>query len=585
MAKTTPMAKPSVGLLTLQVLVFCALTGSLASAGSIGHVTPRSDLCDSEVYCQGELLKTIQLGEVFKDGKTFVDHYQVNDPSVTVANFRKLMAETGGKPNKDQLTQYVKENFAQENEVIDWSPPDWQENPEFLQRVQDPVFRKWAKDLNDVWKIISRKVAPSVAEHPERHSIISVDNGFIVPGGRFQEFYYWDSYWVMEGLLLTGMKNTSRGILENFLSMVTRFGFIPNGGRVYYLMRSQPPLLIPMVDLYLTHTGDMQFLRDNIGTLEKELGYFLSQKTVDVTKNGKTYKMARYIVSSNGPRPESYREDYELAKNINDEAEKRRFYEDLKAAAESGWDFSSRWYISENGTRGSLSNIATRNIIPVELNAFLQRNARMLAQFHTTLGNPTKAKYYKDIATSYQQAIDDVLWSESEGVWLDFDLRNSQHRNYFFPTNVAPLYTQSFDSSKAQIYGQRAAAYLTRNGILDYMGGTPASLFPTGEQWDLPNAWPPLQSIIVQALRNSNEESAEKLAKELAIRWLRANHKGYSQSGQMFEKYDALNPGKFGGGGEYVVQEGFGWTNGVVYEFLNSYPNATPDDNVHMNNN
>lgn len=159
------------------------------------------------------------------------------------------MEETNNQPNRSQVAQFVLDNFSTEDELDNYTLSDWQENPPFLKTIEDPNLRKWAKELNEIWKKLARKIKPIVAKHPDRHSLIYVDNPFIVPGGRFKEFYYWDSYWVIEGLLICGMKDTARGMINNFLSMVDKFGFIPNGGRIYYLMRSHPPLLIPMVSL------------------------------------------------------------------------------------------------------------------------------------------------------------------------------------------------------------------------------------------------------------------------------------------------------------------------------------------------
>jgi alpha,alpha-trehalase len=126
-------------------------------------------------------------------------------------------------------------------------------------------------------------------------------------GGRFREFYYWDTYWIIQGLLLSEMYDTTRGILENILAMVEKYGFVPNGGRVYYVQRSQPPLLIPMVDSYVTQTSNITFLRNNINLLEAEFQFWMTNRTVTVKKNGREYKLARYYAKSQGPRPESYR--------------------------------------------------------------------------------------------------------------------------------------------------------------------------------------------------------------------------------------------------------------------------------------
>ncbi|XP_063971804.1 trehalase-like [Diachasmimorpha longicaudata] len=566
--------------MAMRVLLFILVLSGVHGASIVtkyGETNIQRDLCDSEIYCQGELLKTVQLAGIFNDSKTFVDLYQIHDPAVTLANFEKMMQATGRKPSRAQVAQFVSNNFDNIDEALPWNPPDWQANPPILSRIQDLKFRNWIYQLNGIWKNLSRQMSNRVLQYPERHSFIPVEYGYIVPGGRFQEFYYWDSYWAVEGLLLCGMKDTVKGMLLNFLSIVQRFGFVPNGGRIYYLMRSHPPLLIPMVEKYLEATGDIDFLADNLLTLEEEFNYFHEQKTVDVARNGRTYRMARYIVSSEGPRPESYREDYHLG-NLFPENKRKEFLEDLKAGAESGWDFSSRWFVTSGNKTGNLSDTSTRNVIPVDLNALLERNARLLAQFNKLLGNEVKAKKWLDIARTYQLGIDEVLWNEEAGIWLDYDLKNRRPRRFFYPSNLTPLYTKSFDSSKSDIYAKRTVEYLKAEGIGDFMGGTPSSLSITNEQWDAPNAWAPLQSFIVQGLYNTNAEPALEAAKELASRWLRANYLGFEEYGVMFEKYDAGNPGHYGGGGEYKVQPGFAFTNGVVFEFLDMYPDLTVSD-------
>lgn len=555
-----------------EIIFVLAAIVALGNAASIGSnvQAKATDLCDSQIYCQGELLKTVQMAEIFNDSKTFVDLSQRNDPNVTLANFDKLMERTNNNPSREEVDQFVRENFY-EAELVNYTLPDWQENPPFLETIVDPNLKKWAKDLNNIWRILARKISTEVAKNPQRHSIIYVDKPFVIPGGRFKEFYYWDSYWVIEGLLLCGMNDTARGMIDNFLEMVEKYGFIPNGGRIYYLMRSHPPLLIPMVQLYLDFTKDVEYLNKIIDTLEKEFDYWLRYKMVNVQKNGKTYKMAHYVVNSEGPRPESYREDYRLGRNISDAEKRASFYNDLKAGAESGWDFSGRWFIGPEEDL-NLSYINTKNIIPVDLNSFLQRNARLLAEFHKILKNGQKSIYYSNIAKQFQRNINDVLWNDELKIWLDYDAKNQQHRKSFYPTNLTPLYTLSYDIHKTVDLALSAVAYLNKVGIPLFFGGTPASLNQTGEQWDFPNAWPPLQSIMIQGLYYTRVMEAVKLSEDLARRWLDSNYMGYESTGMMFEKYDATSPGKGGGGGEYKVQEGFGWTNGIVLEFLHTFP-------------
>ncbi|XP_017881925.1 trehalase-like isoform X1 [Ceratina calcarata] len=545
---------------------------AMTDAAVIEHTVRKVTDCDSEVYCTGDLLKTVQLAEIFNDSKTFVDLYQVNDPQITLANFHNLMKSTQNNPSRNQIKQFVSENFESVNELLNWTLPDWTDNPTVLSRILDSKYREWARHLNQIWKDLARKMNPNVKEHPERHSLIYVENGFIIPGGRFKEFYYWDSYWVIEGLLLSDMYQTAKGMIDNFVYMVERYGFIPNGGRIYYLMRSQPPLLHLMVSRYLEFTDDILYLRKIIPLLEKEFSFWQQEKTINVVKNGKTYKMGHYVVNSTRPRPESYKEDYRLAQLL---PEKSRdfFYNNIKAGAESGWDFSNRWCIGNNKTGMlSLLNISTQYIIPVDLNAILQQNARLLGEFHTLLGNNAKAQYYAKIASEFQMAIDNVLWNAEEGIWMDYDVQNEEPRRAFYPSNLTPLYTRSYNRQQREQYALSAVKYLKSQNIDHFFGGTPTSLKQTGEQWDFPNAWPPLQSFIVMGLYWTGVTEAMDSAHELAQRWLASNYIGFMETGHMFEKYDSIDPGRGGGGGEYNVQTGFGWSNGVVLEFLNTFP-------------
>ncbi|XP_048965867.1 trehalase-like isoform X1 [Canis lupus baileyi] len=146
------------------------------------------------------------------------------------------------------------------------------------------------------------QVKPEVLSHPEQFSLIYAAHPFIVPGGRFTEFYYWDSYWVMEGLLLSEMPGTVKGMLQNFLELVRIYGHVPNGARVYYLQRSQPPLLTLMMDRYVSHTNDTAFLRDSIGTLALELDFWTQNRIVSVSSGGKSYVLNHYAVPYGGPR-------------------------------------------------------------------------------------------------------------------------------------------------------------------------------------------------------------------------------------------------------------------------------------------
>lgn len=213
--------------------------------------------CPSEIYCQGQLLHTVQMKEIYTDSKTFVDMKMKGKPKETLEAFNAFMAEKNNDPSREELKAWVESNFEKPGaEFEDWIPDDWVANPAFLKHIKDADLREFASKLNQIWHELGRKMIADVAINSDQYSIIPVDHPVIVPGGRFREFYYWDSYWIVKGLLLSEMKKTTRGMLENFLSIVQRYGFIPNGGRIYYSMRSQPPLLCAMVKAYVDATND-----------------------------------------------------------------------------------------------------------------------------------------------------------------------------------------------------------------------------------------------------------------------------------------------------------------------------------------
>lgn len=310
--------------------------------------------CFSIIYCHGPLLHTVQMAMIYQDSKTFVDLKLKQSPNETMKLFYKLMDEYTLKPDRFAIEHFVNENFEHAgSEFEEWTPDDWVENPRFLNsNVKDPLLREWGHRLNELWKLLGRKMKEDVQKHEELYSIIWVPYPVIVPGGRFREFYYWDSYWIIKGLMLSEMHNTAKGMLENMLYLVDKYGFIPNGGRIYYTRRSQPPMLIPMLKDYYDFTKDVNFIKQNIETLDKEFNFWLNNHTVSVQIDGKNYTLALYGDKSTGPRPESYREDIETAMIFETSEKRENFYSELKAAAESGWDFSSRWFISNATNKG-----------------------------------------------------------------------------------------------------------------------------------------------------------------------------------------------------------------------------------------
>ncbi|XP_022174955.1 trehalase isoform X4 [Myzus persicae] len=565
----------SAGVLTNSVMItLILLISSLCGCWSTDadqHVAS-SPTCDSNIYCHGPLLHAIQMSSIFPDSKTFVDMKMKYSPNETMNIFLDMMKRTGQRPSKIELEIFLNDTFEKEGSEFEiWDPSDWKPEPKFLGDIKDPNFQEWARGLHLLWKLLGKKIKDDVRLHPDHYSIIYVPYPVIVPGGRFREFYYWDSYWIIRGLLLSEMYTTVKGMLSNFLSIINTYGHIPNGGRVYYAMRSQPPMLVPMMKSYIEATNDTIFLKENVDILEKEFSFWMLNHTVDIEKDGKVYTLARYKDSSTGPRPESYREDIMSAQTLKTDNDKENYYSELKAAAESGWDFSSRWFILNGTNKGNLTNLKTQSIIPVDLNALVYWNAKILSDFYRELNVSDKALKYENIANKWIEAVTAVLWHEEVGAWLDYDMLNEIKRDYFYPTNISPLWTGCYDPKKTDDFVSRTLKYLEKTQIMNNLGGIPTTLEHSGEQWDYPNAWPPLQYIMVMSLDSSGDNWAQDLAFEIAERWMRSNYKAYNETNAMYEKYDATVPGGHGSGGEYEVQLGFGWTNGIILEFLQKY--------------
>ncbi|XP_035009665.2 trehalase [Hippoglossus stenolepis] len=542
-------------------LVFCLSSAALLA--SVKSVSPPP--CDSEIYCTGPILHQVQKAKLFDDDKYFVDMKLKAKPDVVLSTFHNLSNEMpNGIVPPARLREFLAVNFEKPgSEFEPWTLPDWHDKPKFLEGIADLKLREWAEKIHHLWKSLGRKISSGVKDHPELYSLIHLPHPFVVPGGRFRELYYWDSYWVVNGLLLSEMTDTASGMIRNFLYLVNRYGFVPNGGRIYYEKRSQPPFLTLMVESYYQTTKDKDFLREALPALEQEYGFWMQNRSVAVKVDGAEHLLNRYHVQVGRPRPESYTDDLELAEGLSD-GDKEQLWMDLKAGAESGWDFSSRWYIGGDGLRDT----RTSRILPVDLNALLCLNEKTLASFHRILGDGDSAARYDQAAARRQGAMEAVLWDAEKGAWFDYSLLMHSRHVEFHPSNLAPVWAQCYSRPEM---GERAVQYLKGSDALRFPNGVPTSLRDSGQQWDFPNAWPPLQHMLISGLSKLPSDDAQQLAFDLAQRWIRTNWMAYTKHNAMFEKYDVNGDGKPGSGGEYEVQLGFGWTNGVALQLLEQY--------------
>jgi len=364
------------------------------------------------------------------------------------------------------------------------------------------------------------------------------------------------------------MVETAKAMTRNFASIINRYGFVPNGGRIYYTNRSHPPLLASMVYSIYEATDDLDYVREMLPYLEKEFDWWQKNRNFLVqSQRGNTLNIYFHKTSTTLPRPESMWADLEASEGLND-ADQKQFFESSASAAESGWDFSSRWFADQKNIR----TMETARIAPVDLNSFMCRNMEILGFLHRETGNSSRGSYYESMHQNFIWVHDEVFYNKSARGWYDFNTRTHRHIVHNYPSVAVPLFTNCYatlDENKPQ----RLFDNLQENGFFDFNGGVPASLIKdTNQQWDFPNGWAPSNHMLIEGLRQSSNPIMQDRAFEVATKWIHGNHKVYGKTKHMYEKYNVIGDApEPGGGGEYAVVIGFGWSNGVVLDLLNSY--------------
>ncbi|MFD1035423.1 alpha,alpha-trehalase TreF [Sphingomonas hankookensis] len=470
----------------------------------------------------GALFDAVQMRRIFPDGKTFVDAVPKRADVAIMADFRgRRFADDAA------LKAFVLANF----DVPGLAPV-----PESVTGPQLPI----ARHIAELWPHLTRDpVTP-----PGGSSALAVADRYVVPGGRFRELYYWDSYFTMLGLVADRRQDLVESMVDGFTDLVERYGHVPNGTRSYYLSRSQPPFLYLMMGL--SQNRDPVVLQRRLAALKREHAYFTSPERSVTLPDGAV--LQHYWDARTSPRDESWREDVETAKASGRPA--AEVYRDLRAGAESGWDFSSRWLVDGK----TLATIDTTNVLPADLNSLLWGMERAIADSATKLGDRATASDFAGRAAKRGAAIERWLWSEGEGRYGDYDVRRARLRGGTTAATAYPLFVGLTTGPRA---GRVAA---TIEAQLLAPGGLRSTTVDTGQQWDRPNGWAPLQWIAVAGLDRTGHKA---LADRIATRFLASVEREYAASGKLVEKYD-VEEVKPGGGGEYPLQDGFGWTNGVT---------------------
>ncbi|KAJ2078496.1 hypothetical protein H4R24_004437 [Coemansia sp. RSA 988] len=518
------------------------------------------------------------MAKLFADDKTFVDKPTLKPQQQVLEEF----AQIGGRnASTAELRKFIADNFGEEgSELKEVQLEELDSNPSFLNKVADPLVRAFGHTVNSYWKTLIREQDLSTLCDGCVSSMLKLKYHFVVPGGRFREIYYWDTFFTLEGMLRSGLHNLAESNIRDLLLLVQNYGFVPNGARLYYLDRSQPPLLTLMVKLYYEHTGDADFVKEALPLLQREYRYWMDRHSVEVpspSNENSSLLLNRYIVDTDQPRPEAYSADYELAHNVSstDAAIRAAIYADMATGAESGWDFSTRWVRDVNAPENKiLQTIRTRQVVPVELNAMLYQIEMILAEFGDITGTGSPEDYH-GLAARRRQNMEAVFFDTETGLFFDYLLDERRRSSTFTAASVWPYWSFNADAQSPQ--ASRAFEYLSQV-LASNTGGIPSTLNKSGQQWDWPMAWPPLQYVTMQAALTMKQTQlavniAQAFVDSVFCAWYSTGGSipgvlsqlpNKVDSGHIFEKFNSAQLGKQGGGGEYTVQAGFGWTNGVL---------------------
>jgi alpha,alpha-trehalase len=516
-------------------------------------LTAQQLLPPDKVY--GQLFIDVQTQAIFTDSKTFVDCTPNRDPAAIV---------------KDYTTQKTAANFNLKNFITQNFT-----TPAVPNVVNVKSGISISEHITELWQVLQRTQSKPV----KGSSLLAMPKPFVIPGGRFTESYYWDSYFTMLGLQANGQLKMVENMVDNFAYIIKTYGRIPNGTRTYYLSRSQPPFFCLMVQLLAQSKGNTIY-KKYLPALQAEYNFWMkSAETLKPgTANLRVVKLNdgtvlnRYRDDVDIPRQEGYKEDIATAETaVTNKMMTMRFsseqamddykknapkvvYSHLRAAAESGWDFSSRWFRQDN----DLTTIHTTDYAPVDLNSLLIRLEEILLANGGTVN--------KEIAEKRKAAIEKYFWNNTIGFYADYNFVNKQNTGKLTAAGFFAVALWPQNPALTATRGNTIAT--TTKASLLKPGGIVCTTVNNGQQWDAPNGWAPLQYMAVQALESCKQKT---LALEIVNRWTNLNEKVYKATGKLLEKYNVIDLTLETGGGEYPTVDGFGWTNGVYAAFKKQY--------------
>ncbi len=476
-------------------------------------------LLPEEVY--GELFKQAAILHATNDGKALADAI----PKYSVVEILKKYE------NEKTIKGFEYKNFITENFILVQAGDSG-----FISNTSESL----SNHIKRLWPILTR----AADSHVAGSSLIALPYPYIVPGGRFNEIYYWDSYFTMIGLACEKKYDMIESMIDNFAWLIDNIGFIPNGNRTYFLSRSQPPYFSLMLGLLADEKGDRIYVQ-YLPQLLQEYTFWTSESRVqeNIPDN-----LTRYWDNLSSPRSEMYENDISLANSLSNDH--TSLYKNLRAACESGWDFSARWM--HDGM--DLSTIHTTDILPIDLNCLLYNLEITIAKSYSLTNEVENNSQFTLKANTRKAAILKYMYDEEQSYFFDYDYVKSISKNIITAAGIMPLYFKLLDNEIAEKCLSTLEKYLLKSG------GIVCTNISSGQQWDSPNGWAPLQWIAFKSAINYNKID---LATEIAHRWTTLNENVFASTGKMMEKYNVVDTALESGGGEYPVQDGFGWSNGV----------------------
>lgn len=375
--------------------------------------------------------------------------------------------------------------------------------------------------------------------HPtDKETLIGLPNPYLVPAHdptssfNFDEQYYWDSYFMVQGMLNDpAKKELVMGILDNLFALLKRYKMIPNASRTYLMGRSQPPLLTSFIfDVYEAYSLDKRWLAQAIGYARQEYET-VWMGTVKPFSHQVHEGLSRY---------------YDI-NVLNDLAE-----------TESGWDMTTRF------------NRKILEFLPVDLNALLYKYETDFARAAHILNQLDEQVAWELKAENRKKIMNKLMWSKSKGLFFDYNYVKDKKSVVPSLASYVPLWAGMVSNEQATQLVKNLARFDAPGGLVTTDEPPLKSAFPQRipAQWAYPNGWAPLHYFVVRGLERYEYQEQ---AKRIALRWLKTNNNWFTTHGVFLEKYNVIQPTKHPVEGVYPSQTGFGWTNAIFERFCQDY--------------